>query len=75
MAQRAKNSPLIEPFGLPESILFGRSQTMAAIRRNLQKVADTNIPILIEGRAARVRKKYAGSCTISRRGITGRSSR
>ncbi len=49
MAQRAKNSPLIEPFGLPESILFGRSQTMAAIRRNLQKVADTNIPILIEG--------------------------
>ncbi len=49
MAQQAKNSPPLEPSGLPESILFGRSLTMAAIRRNLQKVADTNIPILIEG--------------------------
>jgi two-component system response regulator AtoC len=49
MAQHAKNSPPNAPIGLPESILFGRSETMAAIRRNLRKVADTNIPILIEG--------------------------
>lgn len=33
----------------PESILFGKTEAMAAIRRNLLKVADTNIPILIEG--------------------------
>ena len=49
MAQYVQNSPPIAPFGLPESILFGQSETMAAIRRNLRKVADTNIPILIEG--------------------------
>jgi two-component system response regulator AtoC len=33
----------------PESIIFGRTEAMAAVRRSLLKVADTNIPILIEG--------------------------
>jgi two-component system response regulator AtoC len=33
----------------PESILFGRTGAMAALRRSLLKVAETNIPVLIEG--------------------------
>jgi two-component system response regulator AtoC len=33
----------------PDSILFGKSEAMAAIRRSMLKVADTNIPVLIEG--------------------------
>jgi len=33
----------------PESIIFGKTRAMAAVRRNLLKIADTNIPILIEG--------------------------
>jgi two-component system response regulator AtoC len=33
----------------PESIIFGKTEAMAAVRRSLLKVADTNIPILIEG--------------------------
>jgi two-component system response regulator AtoC len=49
MAQRASHQYAFEDPGPPESILFGKSETMAAVRRNLLKVADTNIPILIEG--------------------------
>jgi transcriptional regulator with PAS, ATPase and Fis domain len=49
MAQRASRRYAFEDPGPPESILFGKSETMAAVRRNLLKVADTNIPILIEG--------------------------
>lgn len=33
----------------PEPIIFGSSPAMAAIRESLLKVADTNIPVLIEG--------------------------
>jgi two-component system response regulator AtoC len=33
----------------PESIIFGKTGAMAAVRSSLLKVADTNIPILIEG--------------------------
>jgi two-component system response regulator AtoC len=33
----------------PESIIFGKTEAMATVRRSLLKVADTNIPILIEG--------------------------
>ena len=33
----------------PESIIFGKTKAMAAVRSSLLKVADTNIPILIEG--------------------------
>lgn len=49
MAQRANYPFTFDELGPPESILFGKSETMAAVRRNLLKVADTNIPILIEG--------------------------
>jgi two-component system response regulator AtoC len=49
MAQSAKNPYACDETGPPESIIFGKSETMAAIRRNLLKVADTNIPVLIEG--------------------------
>ena len=33
----------------PESVIFGSTPAMAAIRESLLKVADTNIPVLIEG--------------------------
>jgi two-component system response regulator AtoC len=33
----------------PESIIFGKTKAMAAVKSSLLKVADTNIPILIEG--------------------------
>jgi len=49
MAQSAKKPYACDEIGPPESIIFGKSETMAAIRRNLLKVADTNIPVLIEG--------------------------
>lgn len=33
----------------PPSILFGSMPAMAAIRKDLEKIGDTNIPVLIEG--------------------------
>ena len=42
----------VHPFGdeiPPELILFGCTPDMAAIRESLQKIANTNIPVLIEG--------------------------
>jgi len=33
----------------PDDVLFGQTETMAAVRDTLSKVADTNIPVLIEG--------------------------
>jgi two-component system response regulator AtoC len=34
---------------VPLQVLFGATSAMAAIRNNLEKIVDTNIPILIEG--------------------------
>ena len=42
----------VQPFGdeiPPELILFGCTPEMAAIRESLHKIANTNIPVLIEG--------------------------
>ncbi|HEX8924588.1 MAG TPA: sigma 54-interacting transcriptional regulator [Terriglobales bacterium] len=33
----------------PDSVLFGQTQAMATVREALRKIADTNIPVLIEG--------------------------
>jgi two-component system, NtrC family, response regulator AtoC len=33
----------------PESVIFGRSRAMQATRRNVAKVAGTNVPILVSG--------------------------
>lgn len=33
----------------PERIIFGRSEVMAAVRNQLQRVATTNVPVLIQG--------------------------
>jgi two-component system response regulator AtoC len=49
MGQRANHPYACDETVPPESVIFGRSETMAAVRRNLLKVADTDIPILIEG--------------------------
>jgi two-component system response regulator AtoC len=35
--------------GIPEEVLFGSTSAMAGIRESLKKIADTNIPILLEG--------------------------
>ncbi len=46
------NAPNVSPFGdeiPPELVLFGCTPDMAAIRESLQKIANTNIPVLIEG--------------------------
>ena len=34
---------------LPESVIYGKSAAMQAIRRNVEKLGATNIPVLIEG--------------------------
>jgi len=49
MAQTAVNPNSFDDRLPPESIIFGKTEAMAAVRRSLLKVADTNIPILIEG--------------------------
>jgi DNA-binding NtrC family response regulator len=49
MAQRAKNFDGNGEPGPPDALIFGSSETMAAVRLNLLKVADTNIPVLLEG--------------------------
>lgn len=49
MAQRANNFDIGGEQIPPEDLIFGRTETMAAVRRNLRKVADTNIPVLLEG--------------------------
>ena len=49
MALCANHPYAYQEAGPPESVIFGKSETMAAVRRNLLKVADTNIPVLIEG--------------------------
>ncbi len=33
----------------PESVIFGHSSTMAAVRQNVEKVKGSNVPILIQG--------------------------
>ena len=35
--------------GLPANVIFGRSQAMAAVRDRLEKVASTDVPVLIQG--------------------------
>jgi two-component system, NtrC family, response regulator AtoC len=42
-------SPEARVAGIPESLIFGRSETMHSIRERLGKVARTNIPVLIVG--------------------------
>ena len=49
MAQRAQNFDVCSEPVLPEALIFGSSAEMSAVRRNLLKVADTNLPILLEG--------------------------
>jgi two-component system response regulator AtoC len=49
MTHGATNLHLRNEIMPPEAIIFGKSAAMAAVRRSLLKVADTNIPILIEG--------------------------
>ncbi len=43
--------PLLSPGANlpPESVIFGRSQEMHGIRRRVEKVAGTNVPVLIQG--------------------------
>ncbi|HKW67541.1 MAG TPA: sigma 54-interacting transcriptional regulator, partial [Terriglobales bacterium] len=33
----------------PESVVFGRTETMRALRERLQKLAGANVPVLIQG--------------------------
>lgn len=42
---------LVSPVGKlpPESVIFGRSKAMQATRRNVEKLAGTNVPILVSG--------------------------
>ncbi len=42
---------LVSPVGNlpPEAVMFGRSQAMQAIRRKVEKVAGTNVPVLVQG--------------------------
>jgi two-component system response regulator AtoC len=42
-------SAAIDGTGIPEQILFGRCEAMQAIRAKLERVAQTNIPVLIIG--------------------------
>ncbi len=43
--------PLASPVGNlpPISVIFGRSQAMQTIRKNAEKLAGTNVPVLIQG--------------------------
>jgi two-component system response regulator AtoC len=44
-------SPLIQPLGEmpPESIVFGGTEAMRALRERLAKIAGANVPVLIQG--------------------------
>lgn len=44
-------SSLVQPIGEipPDSIVFGRSEAMLAVRERLDKVASANVPVLIQG--------------------------
>jgi len=60
MGQCANDPSAFGEIGPPESVIFGKSETMAAVRRNLVKVADTNIPILIEGESGTGKEVICG---------------
>jgi two-component system response regulator AtoC len=50
VSEQTNHESAPEASGLPpEEIIFGRSPAMASIRRKVQKVLGTNIPILIQG--------------------------
>src|SRR2546421_12110300 len=42
---------LVQPLGEypPESVVFGRTEVMQAVRQRLTKLADANVPVLIQG--------------------------
>jgi len=44
-------SPLIQSLGEipPEQVVFGRTEAMQAVRHRLHKVAEANVPVLIQG--------------------------
>jgi two-component system, NtrC family, response regulator AtoC len=44
-------SPLIQPLGEmpPESVVFGSTEAMRALRERLAKIAGANVPVLIQG--------------------------
>ena len=44
-------NPLVQPLGEmpPESIVFGQSESMLAVRDRLLKLASANVPVLIQG--------------------------
>ncbi len=50
MASRAVPNVCIKPGNAPPpDILFGRSATMGALRKKVDKIAATNVPVLIQG--------------------------
>ena len=54
-------SPLITPLGTlpPESVIFGRSQAMQAAKHKVEKIAGTNVPVLIHGESGTGKEIFA----------------
>lgn len=49
MAQRAKHFDVCSEPVPPDALIFGTTAAMAAVQRSLMKVADSNLPVLLEG--------------------------
>jgi two-component system response regulator AtoC len=49
MKENGADARLAEELYPPEAVLFGCTAAMAGIRDSVQKIAETNIPVLIEG--------------------------
>ncbi len=67
------NSPLIDTVAQlpPEEIIFGHSSAMLDIRRRLEKIAPTNVPVLLEGESGTgkdVVAKFIHQCSPWRTG-------
>lgn len=42
-------APEPKEIGLPSNVIFGRSPAMAAVRNRLERIASTDVPVLIQG--------------------------
>jgi len=51
MTTTVRVNSLVQPLGEfhPEAVIFGRTEVMQAVRQRLTKLADANVPVLIQG--------------------------